>query len=338
MKLLDCTLRDGANVLGKGFPADLTVMMLEGLIKNNIRTIEFGNAGGIGAYEVSNFIAPLNDEQYMDIAKPYLDQAEIGMFLNAKRYLEKNVDLAAQKGLRFIRVGADAGDGSIALDAIRAIKKRGLKAFYSIMKVYLLNIDELLEEAKMLQNEGLDEITMMDSAGTMLPDQVAHYSYKMANALHIPVGFHGHNNLGLSAANALAAAQNGVEVLDCGLLGMARSAGNLATEVAATLLQRLGKADNIDLYGLLAFLERKLIPAMQSYGYCTSIKPLDLVLGYSGCHSSFVALFRDIAKEKGVNLYKLIAEVSLKNRKAPSEELIRTIADSLPVESCENSR
>ena len=39
MRLMDCTLRDGSNVLGKGFPEDLTVLMLQGLIKNNVRTI-----------------------------------------------------------------------------------------------------------------------------------------------------------------------------------------------------------------------------------------------------------------------------------------------------------
>ena len=27
MKIMDCTMRDGANVLGNGFPEDLTVMM-----------------------------------------------------------------------------------------------------------------------------------------------------------------------------------------------------------------------------------------------------------------------------------------------------------------------
>ena len=31
MKIMDCTMRDGANVLGNGFPKDLTVMMLKGL-------------------------------------------------------------------------------------------------------------------------------------------------------------------------------------------------------------------------------------------------------------------------------------------------------------------
>lgn len=38
--------------------------------------------------------------------------------------------------------------------------------------------------------------------------------------------FHGHSNLGLSQANALTSAETGAEEVDCGLLGIARSAGN----------------------------------------------------------------------------------------------------------------
>ena len=37
---MDCTLRDGGNVVGKGFDNELTKMMIEGLINSNITTIE----------------------------------------------------------------------------------------------------------------------------------------------------------------------------------------------------------------------------------------------------------------------------------------------------------
>ena len=33
MKIMDCTLRDGANVLGNGFPRELTEMMLRSVYK-----------------------------------------------------------------------------------------------------------------------------------------------------------------------------------------------------------------------------------------------------------------------------------------------------------------
>lgn len=325
--LMDCTLRDGANVVGKGFSAEITDMVLDGLTACGVPIIELGNAGGIGAYEVAGFTAAETDQTYLDIAKKYLDRgSKLGMFLNAKRYREKNVVLAKESGLSFLRVGADAGDAEISFEAIKRIKEEKLDAYYSLMKAYLLTPEELAEEGKKLEAAGLDEITIMDSAGTMLPDQVAEYTEKLKKAVSIPVAFHCHNNLGLSAANAIAAYQNGADILDCGLMGMARSAGNLATEICVAMMQRYGQMTEIDLYRMLDFIETRLQPAMKAHNYHNPVTPLDLTLGLSGCHSSFVKKFKEIAAEKQVNLFRLIAEVSAVNQKNPSEELISQTA------------
>ena len=115
MKIMDCTLRDGANVVGNGFSPELTRMMIEGLLRSNIRIIEMGNAKGLGATEKGS-PAPISDAAYLDLIHPYLDRAEIGMFLNAKRFEADNVAMAADKGISFLRLGADAGDGKTTYD------------------------------------------------------------------------------------------------------------------------------------------------------------------------------------------------------------------------------
>ncbi|WP_085832827.1 4-hydroxy-2-oxovalerate aldolase [Clostridium merdae] len=322
---MDCTLRDGANVVGNGFSPELTKLMIEGLIRSNIHIIEMGNAKGLGATEKGS-PAPISDAAYLDLIQPYLSQADIGMFLNAKRYEPENVAMAADKGCSFLRIGMDAGDGAKAYHVIEDVKKHGITARYSLMKAYLLTPEELAEEAAGLEAHGLDEITIMDSAGTMLPQDSGLYVKALKERIKIPVGFHCHNNLGLSTANALAAFENGVDVLDCGLLGMARSAGNLPTEIAVALMQMKGAAQEVDLYQLLDFEDRELIPAMEKEGYHTPIKPKDLILGYSGAHSTFMPLFRKVAGECNVGLYPLIVETSIIDRKNPSEELMRETA------------
>ncbi|MDR1931395.1 MAG: 4-hydroxy-2-oxovalerate aldolase [Spirochaetales bacterium] len=326
MKLMDCTLRDGANVVGKGFSKELTVMMIEGLIKSGVTTIEMGNALGIGAYEGQNSVAPLTDNEYLDVAQPYLPRAEIGMFIGVRNAVPKYIDLAASRGLHFLRVGANAGDGDSAIEGIKYVKKKGLFCRYSLMKGYILSAKELAAEAAKLEAAGLDEITIMDSAGTMTPEQVGEYVSEMAGKIKIPVAFHGHNNLGLSAANAIAAERAGAGVLDCGLMGMARSAGNLATELALAIMNRRGVRTGADFYTLLHFIDEELAPAMARHNYHAAITPVDLVYGLAGCHSSFAKLFEDAAKRHGVDLYRLIMEVSAIDQKAPSAELIDKIA------------
>ncbi len=329
MYLFDCTLRDGANVIGNGFDERLTKMMLEGLIRSHIKVIEMGNCLGLGAYEANRSIAPLTDLEYLKLIQPYLKQATIGMFMGVANTKEENIALGAEYGLGFLRIGANAGDGAKAVEGIRRVKKHGLRCHYSMMKGYILSAEELAEEAAMLEEAGLDEITIMDSAGTMLPHQVSEYVAAMVKKVSIPVGFHGHNNLGLSVANALAAREAGAESLDCGLLGMARSAGNCATELAAAVFQRVGLCQEVDLGELLRFIDHELAPAMKAYGYRANVIPLDLVYGLSGCHSSFASLFKTVAQEKGVDLYELIIKVSALNRKDPSRELMEETAEAI---------
>ena len=329
VKLMDCTLRDGGNVVGDGFDAVIADMVIDGLTACHVPFVEFGHSKGIGAYDLG-YKKALTDDEYFDIADRYKDRgSRLGMFLNAKRYKEENVIKGKEREIGFFRVGAEAGDADISIPVVKAVKKHGVTAFYSLMKAYLLTPEELAEEAKRLEDAGLDEITIMDSAGTMLPDEVARYTTCLKEAVSIPVAFHCHNNLVLSAANAVEAYKNGADILDCGLMGMARSAGNLATEACVAIMQRYGQMQDIDLYGMLDFIDNRLMPAMEERGYHNPVKPLDLTLGISGAHSSFVKTFKKVAAENDVNLFKLIAEVSAINRKNPSVELMEEVAAKL---------
>lgn len=333
MKLFDCTLRDGANVVGNGFGAEITKMVLRGLTNAGVPIIEMGNAHGIGAWN-NGFASPLNDDEYMDLLQPYRGKAEIGMFLdmanfNEERSFKPYVDLVAEKNLDFLRVGTNAGQGKRGHEAIRYIKSKGMKCYCSMMKGYLLPPEDLAAEAAEMEAQGADGVTIMDSAGTMMPDEAAAYTSSLCTRLHIPVGFHGHNNLGLSLANAMAAQKAGAELIDCGLLGMARSAGNLATEIAAAAFRRTGVDNTIDFYSLLDYLQDDLIPAMEKHNYRPAVQPVDLMFGMTGCHSSFGKKLQTVSETKKVNLWKLIDGVCRIDRCSPSVELMEKVADEI---------
>ena len=329
MNLFDNTLRDGGNVVGHGFPADLTVSIVKGLLAAGIKDIELGNCKGIGAYEKLGATKALSDQEYLKLLEPYESQGRLGMFMMASVADENVVRMAKDGGLSFLRVGANAGDGAGSVEAVKLVKKANLTCRYSLMKAYVSTPAELAEEAKMLQDAGVDKITIMDSAGTMFPKDAAAYVTALKEKVTIPVGFHGHSNLGLSQANALAAVEAGADEIDCGLLGMARSAGNCATELAAATLKKEGYLPEVDLYKLLDYLDQELIPAMKPYDYHVAVNPTDLMLGLAGCHSNNLPMFRKVAEEEHVSLLRLIADVSAVNRKNPSEELLREVAAKL---------
>lgn len=328
LKLMDCTLRDGANVVGKGFDAEITALVLKGLYENNIRTIEMGNALGVGAYAKGSTNA-LTDEEYFRLAQPYVDKAEIGMFMGWKNGSDEVIASAKNNGLSFLRVGANAGDGQMASEVVKRVKQYGLTCRYSLMKAYVLTPAELAKEAVLLEKSGVDELTIMDSAGTMKPDEAATYVRALKEAVRVPVAFHGHNNLGLATANALAAREAGADVIDACLMGMARSAGNIALEMVVALMQQQGELTDINFYGLLTFLDEELIPAMEKRGFRVPITPVDLIYGLAGAHSSFAKDFHEAAQQYHVNEYKLIMAVSAVNRKNPDKALIEKTAKEL---------
>ena len=329
MVLFDNTLRDGGNVVGHGFSLELTESIVKGLLAAGIQDIELGNCKGLGAYEQMGATNAPSDEAYFQVVQPYLSQGRMGMFLLAKCATEERVQRAASAGLEFLRVGANAGDGAGSVEAVKMVKAAGLTCRYSLMKAYVSSPEELAAEARMLQEAGVDKITIMDSAGTMFPEEAAAYTRALKAAVSIPVGFHGHSNLGLSQANALSAATAGADEIDCGLLGMARSVGNCATELAAATLEKKGYLKGVDLYKLLDYLEAELIPSMEAYNYHAAVGPVDLMLGLSGCHSNFLPIFRKVAEEEGVSLLRLIAGVSAIDRKNSSEALLREVAGKL---------
>lgn len=326
ISLFDCTLRDGANALPNGFTPELTEIILNGLLDNGIRTIEIGGALGLGGHSAAETML---DIDYLRIAQPFANRGNIGVFMDVQNYTAERVKTAIEHGMSFIRIGANAGEGYKCYEAIQAVKKAGLTCLFSLKKAYLLKPEELAKEAACLETCGLDGVTIMDSAGTMLPMEAESYARALSGAVSIPVAFHGHNNLGLATANALAAVKGGAATLDCDLLGLARSAGNIATESVCGILQRYGQLEEVNLVGLLTFMERELVPRLKQQGLSVAIQPVDTMLGLSGCHSHFLSAFREIAALYKVSVYTLIEQVSKIDRRAPSRELIETEAINL---------
>lgn len=323
MLIMDCTLRDGANVLGKRFPDDLTRMIMDGLVENKVDIIEYHSIKDLTASDTETL-------KYLDIAKPYFGRADVGVFMNAKQFTDEGAELVAKAGFSWVRIGINAGEAKKTEQMIKKVRGCGMKVFFAMMKAYLLTPEDLADEAAWLEEQGVYEATIMDSAGYMWLDDARRYASEMKKRTHgIKVGIHSHNNMYMALNNAVEAQEGGADIIDCGLMGMARSAGNIATEAAVAAMYRKGVAVNADLFGLLRFIDDKLMPAMEKHGYHNPVPPLELVLGYSGCHSNFVPLFKQVAKETGKDLYQLIISVSKDNMRNPSEEEIRAHAAKL---------
>jgi (R)-citramalyl-CoA lyase len=103
---------------------------------------------------------------------------------------------------------------------------------------------------------GVDEIVIADTIGVGVPSQVRELVAGIA-ALDAVVGCHFHNTRNTGYANAIAAVEAGVALLDasCGGTGgcpfAPRATGNIATEDLVYLLHGMGFETGIDLAALL---------------------------------------------------------------------------------------
>src|SRR5207302_8249235 len=104
-------------------------------------------------------------------------------------------------------------------------------------------------------------------AGGMFPEEVAVYVKAMVETIDAQVGFHGHNNLGLANACAIAALKAGARFIDTTLQGMGRSSGNAHTESMLLIFEKLGFATGIDYLKVMDIGEKFVRPRLGEAGF-----------------------------------------------------------------------
>lgn len=324
--LVDCTLRDSSYVVNFQFTALDTRNIFRGLEKAGIDLIEVGHGLGLGASSPKNGIAFESDAEYIESAVEVRNTAKIGAFFIPGIGSGQDIVDAKKAGLDFVRVGNNATEIDATERDIATAVEQGLGTHLNLMKTYAVEPAELARATEQCRDWGLDSIYVVDSAGCMLPHQVAEYVRAIKDACGLPLGFHCHNNLGLANANCLAAIEAGAEYVDGTLRGMGRSAGNAQTEVLSFLLKEAGYEIGVDTFLLFETAERYLTPLVPlPQGHA----PLDVVIGMSRFHSGYLPRFKRVLDKYDVDLNRLIMSVSSIDCVDPSEELIESVARDL---------
>lgn len=186
------------------------------------------------------------------------------------------------------------------------------------MKSYTLKPKQFAKIAIRMADMGADVVYVVDSAGGMIGDEIAKYFYEIKSINpKIKLGFHGHDNLGLANSNALLAEKLGFDIIDCSLQGIGRSAGNTVLEQFVATLVKQKKITNIDLFKIFDLSEDIII---KKYKY-NKINSLDLIMGMSLFHSSYISVIKDVSKKYNIDPRKLIIYCSKVNIKETTEKI-----------------
>lgn len=325
VRILDCTLRDGSYAVDFRFTASDTELIAGALDKIGVPLIEVGHGVGLGASEAGKGGAAETDAGYLEAAARVVRRGKFGAFCIPGVARLDHVDLAADWGAGFLRIGTNVTEATQAAPFLERAKRLGLTAMANFMKSYATPPKEFAQAARLAESHGADVVYVVDSAGGMMPDDLDGYFEAVRAVSQVPLGFHGHDNLGLAVAHSLRAVEHGAVVLDGSLKGLGRSSGNAPTELLAAALDRMGVATGIDLIDALDAAEMYVEP----FATGGRLRPLDVVAGYAQFHSSFMGVILRCASRRRVDPRRLILAVCEEDRVNAPEEMVDRIARTM---------
>lgn len=330
-RILDTTLRDGSYAINFKFTASDTALIASALEKTGVGLIEIGHGVGLNASRSGKGEAGETDEGYLKAAAESLKKARFGMFCIPGIARLEDIDMAAEFGMGFIRIGTNVDDLDDAAPYIGRAKKYGMYISANLMKSYTMPPGEFAKKAVITQKYGADLLCVVDSAGGMLPSDIESY-FKVAKELcDIPLGYHGHNNLGLAVANSLRAVELGAVVIDTSLQGLGRSAGNTPTEMFVMVMERMGCHLGVDPFGVMDIGEKYIRPLISRPGY----NSLDVVCGYAQFHTSYMAVIREFASKYRIDPRLLVMGVCEHDKVSAPRELVEKVARQIDSDSHE---
>jgi homocitrate synthase NifV len=108
----------------------------------------------------------------------------------------------------------------------------------------------LLEISQCAAREGAKRVTIYDTNGSADPFSVHALVERLRSEIDVAIFFHGHNDLGLATANALAAVRAGADGSDVTVNGLGDRAGNASLEQVALALHLGGFPTGVNLRSL----------------------------------------------------------------------------------------
>ncbi len=328
-EILDTTIRDGSYAINFTFTALDVYNIVKDLDQVGVKYIEVGHGVGFNAKKMGYTQAVESDEAYLEAANSAVTNAKYGMFCIVNVARLSDLKMAAKHNMGFVRIGADVSKIDEMEAYIKTAKDYGMTVMANFMKSYVLSPEALAEKALLAESFGAEAIYVVDSAGGMFPHHIRDYYNAIRKVSNVPLGFHGHNNLGLAIANSLEAVECGYGFIDSTLQGLGRSAGNAATEVLVAALEKQGYNTKIELLELLEIGQKYIQPLIDLKGS----RILDTIAGYSEFHSSYMGHIHKYAAKYSVDPAKLIIEMAKIDKVNLDEAVLDKIAKELKKEA-----
>lgn len=317
IKLLDCTLRDGAYIVNSDFGSSTIKGIISKLEDANVDIIECGW---------------LKNDKHKDGSSFFHKPSDL------KKYVtEKNNNCTYSVMIdwdRYDLLYLDDNDGS-CIDAIRVvfphdkcfpgvevgkkIKDKGYDVFFQIANTLAYSDSELILLAEKINEINPASVSIVDTFGAMFYDDLERIMRVLDEHLNsdIALGFHSHNNQQLSFALSIHFCEWMTNhskrdiIVDSSLCGMGRGAGNATTELMSNYLNKKFSAKyNLDY--ILESIDTYMQYFSENYtwGYSTPY----LIAGIYCCHVNNIAYLTNNHRTKAKDMRKIISSLRPEDR------------------------
>jgi 4-hydroxy-2-oxovalerate/4-hydroxy-2-oxohexanoate aldolase len=323
--LHDMSLRDGMHPKRHQISLEQMIAVATGLDEAGVPLVEVTHGDGLGGSSINYGFPAHTDEEYLRAVVPKLRRAKVSALLLPGIGTVDHLRMAADCGVGTIRVATHCTEADVSGQHIGLSRKLGLDTVGFLMMAHMIPAGELVKQAKLMESYGANCISVTDSAGWMLPDDVTARIglFRAELAPSTEIGFHGHHNLSMGIANSLAAVDAGASRIDGSVAGLGAGAGNTPLEVFAAVLDRMGAVTGIDLYKIMDVAEDIVVPMMD---HPIRVDRDSLILGYAGVYSSFLLFAKRWGEKYGVPSRDILVELGRRKTVGGQEDMIEDVA------------
>ena len=321
----DMTLRDGMHPKRHLMSLEQMKSVACGLDSAGVPLIEVTHGDGLGGSSVNYGFPAHSDEEYLSTVIPLMKHAKVSALLLPGIGTVDHLKMAKELGVHTIRVATHCTEADVSEQHITFARKLDMDTVGFLMMAHMNSAQGLVSQAKLMENYGANCIYVTDSAGYMLPDDVAEKLSAVRAALkpETELGFHGHHNLAMGIANSVAAVQAGASRIDAAAAGLGAGAGNTPMEVFIAVCNRMGIETGVDLFKIMDVAEDIVVPLMD---HQIRIDRDALTLGYAGVYSSFLLFAKRAEKKYGISARELLIELGRRGMVGGQEDMIEDAA------------
>ena len=324
IRILDCTLRDGAYIVNGLFGEPAIRGIINKLKNANIDIIECGWLKNDTCVDGTTYYhVPRDVEKYLSGKS---EKVKYVAMIDWDRYDLQNLPECDGKSIDAIRVVFPHNHYSEGMALGGVIKSKGYEVFFQAANTLAYSDEELVELATIANQVKPSSLSIVDTFGAMYGEDLSRIVNILDNHLDkdIALGFHSHNNQQMSFALSMQfidMLKNSRRdcIVDSSLCGMGRGAGNATTELVVNYINRK-YGGNYDMNEVMDAIDMYMQYFLENYSWGYSIPYF--IAGMYCTHVNNIAYLLKNHRTNAKDMRNIVESLSEEDRKKYDYDLL----------------